>query len=198
MNPTDQVLENIAQKLPDGITAEQVFNRLIVQSAPSVTHQRIIFDILKSLDETYNTHSASMRKYNRCGWEFTFGARMNIPESIGGAGAYFVPDIMGWRREYAISSIPHIDPITIEDLSKLRPVWVCEVLSTNAKFDLEIKLPIYQQMLIEHIWIIDSRSRSIEVHANELTRYTRKHHTTSVARIEPFQEMLLDLTELFS
>ncbi|WP_213381317.1 Uma2 family endonuclease [Allochromatium tepidum] len=92
--------------------------------------------------------------------------------SIGGPGGWWifdepelhlgadvlVPDLAGWRRE----RMPAIPDTAWFDLA---PDWVCEILSpSTAAKDRAIKRPIYAREGVEHLWLIDPQTRTLEVY----------------------------------
>ena len=104
-----------------------------------------------------------------------------------------VPDLAGWRRERlaAVPNAPYIE---------LAPDWACEVLSkSTALVDRQRKMPIYARERVEHLWLVDPRSRTIEVFRldGEGYRYVGAHGETEHARIEPFDAIELELGALW-
>lgn len=69
-----------------------------------------------------------------------------------------VPDLAGWRR----SRLPVIPDVPWFDLA---PDWVCEILSpATAAKDRALKRPIYARARVEHLWLIDPETRTLEVY----------------------------------
>ncbi len=67
-----------------------------------------------------------------------------------------VPDLAGWRRE-RMPNIP--DDHRFEVL----PDWVCEILSPSpVKKDRTLKLPLYAQYRVAHVWLVDPIARTLE------------------------------------
>ena len=47
---------------------------------------------------------------------------------------------------------------------ELPPGWVCEVLSPGTRrLDRMVKLPLYAQAGVPHVWLVDPRARTLEV-----------------------------------
>jgi len=68
------------------------------------------------------------------------------------------PDLAGWRRE-RVPSIPTEVPI------RLRPDWVCEVLSpSTAGRDLSAKLRGYHRSGIPHYWVVDPEHHTLVIY----------------------------------
>jgi Uma2 family endonuclease len=69
-----------------------------------------------------------------------------------------VPDIAGWRRE-RMPVLP--DAAWLE----LAPDWVCEVLSpATAQIDRSVKLPLYGEQGVAHVWPVDPALRLLEAY----------------------------------
>jgi len=85
------------------------------------------------------------------GWWFASEA-----EDFFDADHTFRPDVAGWRRE-RLSEPPDTIPI------RVRPDWVCEILSTNRRNDLIRKKRIYHQYGVPHYWIIDPAEETLAV-----------------------------------
>jgi Uma2 family endonuclease len=67
------------------------------------------------------------------------------------------PDAMGWRRERSPER-PRGFPI------KLRPDWICEVISPErANDDTVKKLRLYHQVKVPHYWLVDTRDETLTV-----------------------------------
>ena len=104
-----------------------------------------------------------------------------------------VPDLAGWRRE-RLPAVP--DAAYIE----LAPDWVCEVLSkSTALIDRQRKMPIYAREDVEHLWLVDPVSRTIEVfHLDgDSYRFVGAHGEREHARIQPFEAIELELGALW-
>ena len=84
--------------------------------------------------------------------------------------------------------------------TRIRPDWVCEVISpSHAKDDTIKKLRLYHQVAVTHYWIVDPRDATLSV-----MRWTSDGYVTLVreergelVRAEPFGEVELDVGTLF-
>lgn len=137
------------QALPEGsqgeiLTPGEVH---VAMGRPGAAHRQAFQAILRDLlDE-----NEGMRKGG--GWwlenepEVRFGARL------------FVPDVAGWRVE-RVPARPDAHPIdTVPD-------WSCEILSpTTARTDQLIKLPVFAEQGVQHIWIVNPIARMVQVFA---------------------------------
>lgn len=78
----------------------------------------------------------------------------------------------------------------------LAPDWVCEVLSPSTrKLDREAKLPVYAREGVRHVWLMDPRTRTLEVFGLRDGRYEAllTHVGVAPVRAEPFDAVELDL-----
>ncbi len=103
------------------------------------------------------------------------------------------PDVLGWRRETAPTR-PSGSPV------RLRPDWVCEVISpNNANTDTVKKLRIYHQARVPSYWIVDPRDMTLTVMRWAEPGYLailRAEHGETV-HPEPFSEIALAVGTLF-
>jgi Uma2 family endonuclease len=104
-----------------------------------------------------------------------------------------VPDLAGWRVERMpeLPEAPHF---------RLPPDWLCETLSpSTAKVDLDLKLPIYAQVGIGHVWIVDPELKTVQTFRCEGGRWVllETFRDGDRMRAEPFAEVELDLSVLW-
>ncbi len=67
------------------------------------------------------------------------------------------PDVLGFRREHCPSR-PTGTPV------KVRPDWICEIVSaSNANDDTIKKLRLYHRVEIPHYWLVDPRDATLTV-----------------------------------
>lgn len=103
------------------------------------------------------------------------------------------PDVLGWRRERCPER-PAGFPI------KLRPDWVCEVISPQrAKDDTVKKLHLYHRIKLPHYWLVDNRDETLTVmrwsEAGYITVLSAERGET--VRAEPFDAIELVVGTLF-
>ena len=68
-----------------------------------------------------------------------------------------VPDLAGWRRE-------HLPAYPDTAYFETSPDWICEILSdATERYDRDAKRRIYAEAGIPHLWLLDPRSRVLEV-----------------------------------
>jgi Uma2 family endonuclease len=106
-----------------------------------------------------------------------------------------VPDLAGWRLE-RMPVLPRTAYFA------LAPDWVCEVLSPSTeKVDRLEKMPIYAREGVQHAWLVQPRSRILEVFRrtpDSLWLLVATHADNAVVRAEPFQEVDFDLSALWA
>ncbi len=105
----------------------------------------------------------------------------------------YVPDVVGWRRA-RVPGRPSGRPV------RIRPDWVCEVLSpSNAQDDLVTKLRSYQRSQVAHYWIVDPASAVLMVYRWTEAGYTLALTARRDERVfaEPFEAAELQVGLLF-
>lgn len=102
------------------------------------------------------------------------------------------PDVTGWRRE-RVPERPRGAPI------RMRPDWVCEILSSNRRNDLVRKKRVYHQHEVPHYWIIDPAEETLSVYRWAADGYTEilAAERGERVRAEPFDAIPLDVGILF-
>lgn len=109
------------------------------------------------------------------------------------SGEIVRPDVVGWKRERSPEQ-PSGFPI------KLRPDWICEVISPQRATDDTVKkLRLYHQAKIPHYWLVDTRAAQLTVmrwsDAGYITVLTAERG--EVVRPEPFDGIQLAVGTLF-
>jgi Uma2 family endonuclease len=122
------------------------------------------------------------------GWWIFFGPELHF------GGDILVPDIAGWRYERMpeIPDAPHFE---------LAPDWLCETLSqSSAKIDLSLKLPLYAQVGVKNVWLVDPEKLTVETFRCEAGRCSPLQVFSDSDRIraEPFAEVEIDLSVLWA
>jgi len=104
-----------------------------------------------------------------------------------------VPDLGGWKR-LRMPTLPSTAAIT------LAPDWVCEVVSPSTEtLDRTRKLRIYARERVEHIWLVNPVTRTLEVFklGGDLWVLQTTHAGDAVVRADPFEAIELDLLTLW-
>ncbi|MDC3956022.1 Uma2 family endonuclease [Polyangium jinanense] len=103
------------------------------------------------------------------------------------------PDLVGWRRE-RVPEQPTEWPV------RIRPDWVCEVLSPNNRSNDRVKkYRNYHRFEVPHYWILDPMDETLTVF-----RWTEPGYLVALiaeggerVHAEPFEAVELDINELF-
>lgn len=135
---------------PEGMRAEILDGELVMQARPMPAHDFALAGMVSVL------HAAFQRGIGGPGgwWivaepELHFGDRNHRT---------LVPDLAGWRK----ARMPVIDPAARYPVV---PDWVCEILSpSTARTDRMLKMPIYAEVGVAHLWLADPVSRLLEIY----------------------------------
>jgi len=102
------------------------------------------------------------------------------------------PDVSGWRRE-RLPQGPVGTPI------RVRPDWVCEILSSNRRNDLVKKKRVYHRHEVPHYWIVDPVESTLSVHRWSPDGYVEilNAERGEVVHPEPFEALQLAVGTLF-
>lgn len=172
------------EALPAHITGELIAGQLYTQPRPFLPHAHAIGTIFSELRNPF------FKKYGGPGgWILVIE-----PEIHFRSGDVLVPDLAGWRRERWIT------PANKQHIT-LAPDWVCEVLSESTEVvDRGIKMEIYGQHHVSHVWLIDPIECIVEVYRHEQGQYSRTQYAqgSQSVRLEPFASLELELSSLWS
>jgi Uma2 family endonuclease len=112
---------------------------------------------------------------------------------IGLGGSILVPDFAGWKRER------YPDDEGTSWIS-IAPDWVCEVISlSTARVDKVRKMPIYARNGVAYAWLVDPVLKTLDAFRLEAGRWMLlgSHGENDCVRVEPFQELELNLGDLW-
>jgi Uma2 family endonuclease len=170
-------------QVPEHLVAEIIHGVLLTHPRPAPKHALSASTLGGKLIDPFGTGSRGPG-----GWWI-----LDEPELHLGAQV-LVPDLAGWRRE-RMPTLP--DAAWFE----LAPDWVCEVLSpSTAKTDRTLKMPLYAQHGVVHLWLIDPLLRTLENY-----RLADGHWTLDVTlkdddpvRLAPFAAIEFPLGDLWA
>lgn len=173
--------------VPSGWTGELIDGKLFTFPRPVLRHVRVTSQLGSRLI------TIADRDIDDSGpFEGDRGWYILIEPEIRLNGDALVPDIAGWLRH-------RITPGTT-DYIECAPDWVCEVLSpsTNAR-DRGVKADWYFEHGVQHYWIADPDSCTIEVCARGETTWNVVAIVTGnlVVRCPPFADTTIDLRQLW-
>ncbi len=83
----------------------------------------------------------------------------------------------------------------------MAPDWACEVVSPSTEgIDRGLKLAVYAREGVPHLWLVNPKSRTLEVLSLADNRWTLlvTHVGAAVVRAEPFEAIELDLAILWT
>jgi Uma2 family endonuclease len=169
-------------EVPEHLVAEIVDGDLYVSPRPAGPHTLATSGLGVSIGGPFD-----LGRGGPGGWWI-----LDEPELHLGADV-LVPDIAGWRRE----RMPAVEDVAYFTLA---PDWACEVLSPSTeRLDRVRKLPAYAREGVRHVWLVNPRSRTLEVLRLEAGIWVlaATHGGSDLIRAEPFEAVELDLGALW-
>ena len=170
---------------PEGMRAEILDGRLVMQARPMPAHDftsGALNEILRS--------SFQRGRGGPGGWWIVAEPELHLGDRD---FRTLAPDLAGWRRE----RMPVIVPDRRYDVV---PDWVCEILSpSTARSDRMLKMPIYADVGVRHLWMADPVARYLDVYELTDGRWTlvATHGDEGEASVAPFDAVPLPLAELW-
>ena len=170
-SPTFEELYREIERLPEGLTGEiLVAGVLSTMSRPGSSHEHTLAYLGRALDPMD-------RKFGGHAWWFRQDFEVRFP-----GDRLAVPDLSGWRADRH-PELPDDNPLRVV------PDWCAEVLSpTTASTDRTLKLPLYAETGVGHVWLVDPDLHTIEVFESIGGRPTlvAAAREGDVARLPPF------------
>jgi Uma2 family endonuclease len=175
--PTFDELYAEIERLPQGVTGQiLVPGVLTTMSRPGAQHEHTLTWCSRALD-TFN------RTVDGHGWWIRQEFEVRFP-----GDRLAVPDLAGWRADLH-PELPDDNPLRVV------PQWCAEILSpSTTSEDRTLKLPLYAETGVAHVWLLDPERHTIEVYETIASRPTliAVARETDVARLPPFDvEMAL-------
>jgi Uma2 family endonuclease len=172
-------------RLPGDVRAEVIHGEIVEQLGASGEHANAQGTVLAAIRGPYHRRASAAEPG---GWWIvpSVHVELEVPE-------VYRPDVAGWRRDHAPERLRGF-PV------KLRPAWVCEVLSpSSASNDLVKKLRVYHRSQVGHYWVVDPTNEVLTV-----LRWTPEGYLVSLTagradrvRAEPFEAVELFVGALF-
>ncbi len=132
--------------LPPNVTGEIIYGALYTQPRAAFRHNAAALSLSDEIVGPYQKG-----KGGPGGWVFATEQEIEFGEHL------LVPDIAGWKRERLVT-LPRDNWVAV------RPDWVCEVASPSTVLrDRHFKRDIYAAFAVPHYWMVDPRTRSLEV-----------------------------------
>ena len=169
---------------PENMVAELIDGELHLMSRPTPAHAKAYSKLGGLLNTSFDWGITGPG-----GWHIIDEPELHLIRDT----RVLVPDLAGWKLE----AMPEI-PESHRDASM--PDWVCEILSpSTSKVDVDVKMPLYAQAGIGHLWLIDPLAKTLQ--AFEL----RKGKWAQIADLKdadtvcvpPFDAIDFDLSELW-
>jgi len=176
--------------LQDSERGDLIDGRIYLQSAPSKEHSFIQSDLRAVLQPL---RTKSKHPDTTDSWRFATEVGVIYPTDCKGEQAC-THDLAGWKssRMKSLDSGTHI---------RLRPDWVCEIVSSNWQNDTIKKRALLERNHVPYYWLISPQNKNISVLIlDEKGNYSIDKEYSSVmglVRIEPFQEIEIDLGSVF-
>ncbi|MCW5804205.1 MAG: Uma2 family endonuclease [Deltaproteobacteria bacterium] len=171
--------------LPDHVRAEVIHGMIVEKTAPSAAHGGSQFLLATVLGRRFYRRPGGRWPG---GWWFTSEAEVEYETH-----EVYLHDVTGWRRD-------RVPERPVERPVRIRPDWVCEVLSpSNAKRDRIDKLNVLHANGVPHYWIADPIENTLEVHRWSERGYTviLSAQAGEIVRAEPFEAVELRVSALF-
>jgi Uma2 family endonuclease len=172
------------EQVPDSKVAELIEGDLIVSPRPASPHARAATVLSSRLNNAFDGPPGSGRPG---GWWILFEPEIHFGSDV------LVPDVAAWRHE-RMAKIPNVAAFT------LAPDWICEVASSSTGIvDRTRKMPIYAREGIQHLWIVDPVTRTLEIYRLEEGRWivAGTHGGDDRVQGEPFDAITLELDRLW-
>jgi Uma2 family endonuclease len=169
------------EAVPEHLVAEIIDGELMTHPRPSPRHGATALALGVALSGPFQKGSGGPG-----GWVFIVEPELRLGDHV------LVPDIAGWKRE-------RLGNLQDKAYIEVTPDWICEVLSgSTAKRDRTLKMRIYGEAGIPHMWLIDPRLQILE--AFELHgRWTKigGWNSDDEVRAPPFDAISFSLADLW-
>ena len=162
-------------RAPENMTAEVLDGELHLMPRPRRSHLRATSGLGSFLFGAFHVGTLGPG-----GWTIIFEPELHL----GPEPDIVVPDIGGWRKGRLVDREDEDEAfITVV------PDWVCEILSPSTfRVDRMKKMPIYARERVGHVWLVDSREKTIEVfrHVDKSYMLVGTYGGDDAVRAEPF------------
>jgi len=170
------------EAVPDHLVAEIIAGTLYTHPRPSPRHGLAASALGAKLGDPFQFGNEGPG-----GWVFVVEPEIKFATDL------LVPDISGWRRE-RLSAYPE------RNYFEIAPDWVCEILSgSTEKRDRTLKMRVYGEARIPHLWMIDPRLQILEAFENREGRWTKigDWNSDDAVRAPPFDAISFSLAVLW-
>lgn len=164
--------------LPENMIGEIIDGELSVTPRPSFDHAHAGSILGGELVPAYR-----LGRGGPGGWIILDEPEIWLSEHI------LVPDLAGWRKERLLG-------LPKTEWRSVSPDWVCEIVSPGtARIDKVRKMPIYAQFGVQHLWVVDPATRTLDVFQLDSGRWVllASFAEDDRVRAEPFQDLEIEL-----
>jgi Uma2 family endonuclease len=168
-------------KVPEHFVAEIVDGELSATPRPASPHTRAASAIAGDLTPFDRRPGGP---HGPGGWWILFEPELHLGADV------LVPDLAAWRH----ARMPTVPNVAYFELA---PDWVCEVVSpATGRLDRVRKMPVYARERVEHLWLVDTTTRTLEVYRLNGDQWivASTHGGVDVIRAEPFSAIEIDLS----
>lgn len=167
---------------PENLVAEIIDGELMTHPRPSWRHSAAATALSAKLGPPFQ-HG----KDGPGGWVFFIETEIMFGEDL------LVPDICGWRVEN-FPGEPERNYFTSS------PDWLCEILSgSTEKRDRSLKMRIYAEADVPHMWLIDPRLQLLEAYKLDDGEWKKAGawNSDDEVRAPPFDAISFSLADLW-
>jgi Uma2 family endonuclease len=167
---------------PDHLVAEIIDGELMTHPRPSLRHGAAANALGAELTGPFQKGQGGPG-----GWIFFVEPEIKIGDDL------LVPDIAGWR-------VQHFPGEPKQNYMTAPPDWVCEILSRSTeKRDRTLKMRIYAEAGIPHMWLVDPRLQVLEAFGLHDCRWFKAGAWNSDDHVSaaPFDAISFSLADLW-
>jgi Uma2 family endonuclease len=166
---------------PENLVAEIIYGELMTHPRPSYRHGAAATALSGELAGPFQKARGGPG-----GWVFLVEPEIMFGDDL------LVPDIAGWRAERF--NYPE------KNYATTPPDWLCEILSASTeKRDRTLKMRIYGEARIPHMWLIDPRQQILEAFElhDALWLKIGAWNSDDAVRAAPFDAISFSLADLW-
>jgi Uma2 family endonuclease len=170
------------EAVPENLVAEIIDGVVRTHPRPSLRHGLTATSLSDELTAPFQKGRGGPG-----GWVFSVEPELHLGEHV------LVPHIAGWRRE----RLPVVPETPFTDVV---PDWICEVLSGSTETrDRTVKMRIYGDAAIPHMWLIDPRLQILEAFENDNGCWKKigAWNSDDQVRAPPFDAISFSLADLW-
>lgn len=178
--------------IPSDQRSDLIDGKIYMQAAPSKEHSLIQGDLRAALQPLRSKKSTGSNDVD--GWRFATEVGVIYPSDTRGDQAC-THDLAGWKSSRFSSNQENCTHI------KIRPDWVCEIVSSNWQNDTIKKRSLLERNHVPFYWLISPQQKTISVlilDTNGVYSIDKEYsEPMGKVSIEPFEEIEIDLALVF-